>query len=102
MRITVFAPARLTATPRINQIGKLVNGTRGTWVGGPTPSFRYQWYSCSNAPRTSCTPIKGATSIKLPVTSKISGKYTFLRVFMYQAGYERARIDSNAIKISTK
>jgi hypothetical protein len=25
-----------------------------------------------------------------------------LRVFMYQAGYERARTDSNAIKISAK
>jgi len=102
VRITVFAPARLTATPRINQIGKIVYGTRGTWVGGPTPTYKYQWYSCSNAPRTSCTPIKGATSTILPVTSKIAGKYAFLRVFMYQAGYERARTDSNVIKISAK
>ncbi len=102
VRITVFAPARLTATPRINQIGKIVYATRGTWVGGPTPSFKYQWFSCSNAPRTSCTPIKGATSTKLTVTSKIAGRYAFLRVFMYQYGSELARRDSNVIKISAK
>ncbi|MCX5978918.1 MAG: S8 family peptidase [Chloroflexi bacterium] len=102
VRITVFAPARATAQPRINQIGNIVSGTRGTWVGGPTPSFKYQWYICSAAPRTSCAAIKGATSTKLTVTSKIAGKYAFLRVFMYQAGYERARTDSNVIKLSAK
>ena len=102
VRITVFAPARATVQPRINQIGKIVSGTRGAWVGGPTPSFKYQWYVCSAAPRTSCAPIKGATSTKLTVTSKIAGKYAFLRVFMYQAGYERARTDSNVIKLSAK
>ena len=102
IRITVFAPARVTVTPRINQVGTLVYGKSGTWVGSPTPSFKYQWYICSAAPRTSCTAIKGATSVNLTVTSKIAGKYAFLRVFMYQAGYERSRIDSNAIKISAK
>jgi hypothetical protein len=102
IRITVFAPARVTVAPRISQIGKIVSGTRGTWVGSPTPSFKYQWYSCSSAPRTSCTPISGATSVNLTVTNSIAGKYAFLRVFMYQAGYERARTDSNAIKISAK
>jgi hypothetical protein len=102
VRITVFAPARATLAPRINQVGTLVYGKSGTWVGSPTPSFKYQWYSCSNAPRTSCTPISGATSVNLKVTSKIAGKYAFLRVFMYQAGYERARTDSNVIKLSAK
>jgi len=102
IRITVFAPARATLAPRINQVGTLVYGKSGRWVGSPTPSFKYQWYSCSNAPRTSCTPISGATSVNLKVTSKIAGKYAFLRVFMYQAGYERARTDSNVIKLSAK
>jgi serine protease len=102
VRITVFAPARPTLAPRINQVGTLVYGKSGTWVGSPTPSFKYQWYSCSSAPRTSCTPISGATSVNLKVTSKIAGKYAFLRVFMYQAGYERARTDSNVIKLSAK
>ena len=46
--------------------------------------------------------IKGATSTKLAVSSTIAGKYAFLRVFMYQAGYERARTDSNLIKLSAK
>jgi hypothetical protein len=102
VRITVFAPARATLAPRISQIGKIVSGTRGTWVGSPAPSFKYQWYICSAAPRTSCTAIKGANSTKLTVTSNIAGKYAFLRVFMYQAGYERARTDSNSIKLSAK
>jgi hypothetical protein len=98
----VFAPARATLAPRINQIGTLVYGKSGTWVGSPVPSFKYQWYICSAAPRTSCTAIKGANSTKLTVTSNIAGKYAFLRVFMYQAGYERARTDSNVIKLSAK
>jgi hypothetical protein len=102
IRITVFAPARVTVVPRINQAGNLVYGTRGTWVGSPTPSYKYQWYSCTTAQRTKCSAISGATSVNLTVTSNIAGKYAFLRVFMYQAGYERARTDSNAIKISAK
>jgi serine protease len=102
IRITVFAPARATLAPRINQIGKIVSGKGGTWVGSPAPSFKYQWYICSAAPRTSCTAIKGANLTNLAVTSNIAGKYAFLRVFMYQAGYERARTDSNVIKLSAK
>jgi hypothetical protein len=92
----------VTVAPRINQVGTIVYGTRGTWVGSPTQSFKYQWYSCSSASRTRCAPIKGATSAKLSVTKKIVGKYAFLRVFMYQAGYERARTDSNFINIYSK
>ena len=102
VRITVFAPARVTVAPRVNQVGTIVYGTHGTWVGGPRQSFKYQWYSCSSASRTRCAPIKGATSVKLSVTNKIVGKYAFLRVFMYQAGYERARTDSNSINIYSK
>ena len=100
--ITVYAPARLTATPRISQIGTVAYGTRGSWVGSPTPSFRYRWYSCSTAQRTNCTAITGATSARLAVTSKNSGRFVFLRVYMYQAGYERARTDSNVIQLALK
>ena len=100
--VTVFAPARATVAPRISQVGKIVYGTRGTWVGSPTPSFKYQWYSCTTAQRTKCSAISGATSVNLTVSSKIVGKFAFLRVYMHQYGYERARTDSNAIKISAK
>ena len=100
--ITVFAPARVTVGPRIRQVGKIAYGTRGTWVGSPTPSYRYQWFSCTTAQRTKCTAISGATSVNLTVTSRIAGKYAFLRVTMYQYGYERARTDSNVIKLSAK
>jgi hypothetical protein len=100
--VTVFAPARATVSPRIRQVGKIVYGTRGTWVGSPTPSFKYQWYSCTTAKRTKCSAVSGATSVNLKVSSKIVGKYAFLRVFMYQAGYELVRTDSNVIKLSAK
>ena len=100
--VTVFAPARATVTPRIRQVGKIVYGTRGTWVGSPTPSYKYQWYSCTTAQRTKCAAISGATSVNLKVTSKIAGKYAFLRVYMYQYGIELARRDSNVIKILAK
>ena len=100
--VTVFAPAPATAAPRISQVGKIVYGKRGTWVGSPTPSFKYQWYSCTTAQRTKCSAISGATSVNLTVSSKIVGKFAFLRVYMHQYGYERARIDSNVIKLSAK
>ena len=102
VRITVFAPARATVTPRIRQVGKVVYGTRGTWVGSPTPSYKYQWFSCTTAQRTRCSAISGATSVNLSVTSKIAGKYAFLRVTMFQYGSERGRRDSNVIRIYAK
>ena len=98
--VTVFAPARATVSPRIRQVGKIVYGTRGTWAGSPTPSYKYQWYSCTTAQHTRCSAISGARSVNLAVTSKIAGKYAFLRVYMYQYGIELARRDSNVIKIS--
>jgi len=100
--VTVFAPARATVTPRIRQVGKVVYGTRGTWVGSPTPSYRYQWFSCATAQRTKCSAVSGATSLNLTVTSRTAGKYAFLRVTMFQYGSERARTDSNVIKLSAK
>ena len=102
VRITVFAPARATVTPRIRQVGKVVYGTRGTWVGSPTPSYKYQWFSCTTAQRTRCSVISGATSVNLTVTSRIAGKYAFLRVTMFQYGSERARRDSNVIRLYSK
>jgi serine protease len=100
--VTVFAPARSTVSPRIRQVGKIVYGTRGTWVGSPTPIYKYQWFSCTTAQRTRCSVTSGATSVNLKVSSKIVGKYAFLRVTMYQYGSERGRRDSNVIRISVK
>jgi len=102
IRVTVFAPAHLTVAPRINQVGRIAYGNHGTWVGSPTPTYKYQWYSCTTAQRTNCSAISGATTVNLTVTSKIVGKYAFLRVFMYQYGSEYARRDSNVIKLSAK
>jgi hypothetical protein len=46
--------------------------------------------------------ISGATSVNLTVTSRIAGKYAFLRVTMFQYGSERARRDSNVIRLYSK
>jgi hypothetical protein len=100
--VTVFAPAKIKVAPRISQIGNTVYGRSGTWTGSPTPSFRYQWYSCATSRRTNCTAISGATSSKLTVTKRLSGKYAYLRVYMFQAGRELGRADTNVIRLAVK
>ena len=102
VRITIFTPARLNIAPRILQIGRVVTANSGTWTGTPTPTFHYQWFSCATAERTGCSAIGGATSSSLTVTSALAGRFAFVRVFMYQAGQERARTDSNVIKLSAR
>ena len=102
LRITVFAPAKITQGASIVQIGRVVYGNHGTWVGSPTPSFTYQWFSCTTVRRTICGAIRGATSENLIVTSALAGKYAYLRVGMVQAGYERAWVSSNVIKLSAR
>ena len=101
--ITVFAPAKLKVTPNIKQTGRIVYGNSGTWTGIPTPTFRYQWYSCLVASRKNCTVIPGATAINLDLsTATGGGQYVFLHVFMSQLGSERGQTDSNVIKLSAK
>ena len=102
IRVTVFAPAHLTVAPRINQVGRIAYGNHGTWVGGLAQSFKYQWYRCTSANRTSCVAIRGATATNLTVTSALAGKYAFLRVFLYQAGAERVRTDTNVLRLAAK
>jgi len=102
LRITVFAPAKITQGASVVQIGRVVYGNHGTWAGSPTPSFTYQWFSCTTVRRTICGAIRGATSANLIVTSALAGKYAYLRVGMVQAGYERAWASSNVIKLSAR
>lgn len=100
IQVTVFSAAKLTVAARVNQVGRIVYSLPGTWVGSPTPSFKYQWFSCATANRTRCTPLADTTSDTLNVAPELAGRFAFLRVFMYQAGSERSRTDTNVIKLS--
>jgi len=102
IRITVYAPARLNVAASIKQIGRVAYSTGGTWIGSPSPSVKYQWFTCTVRNSRWCSPIAGETSSSLTVTSDNAGRFAFLRVFMYQAGFERSRTDSNVIKLSAK
>jgi serine protease len=73
----------------------------GTHVAGTIGAAQNSIGISGIAPNV-CSVIRGATSINLTVTSTLAGKHAFLRVFMYQGGQERARTDSNVIKLSAR
>ena len=87
----VIADARATATVKPTAFGTATVGrtltARGTWVGYPTPTLRYQWYVCTRAvtvarstvPST-CKRISGATRSTYKLTSAQRGKYVAVLV----------------------
>jgi hypothetical protein len=82
---------RATATVKPTAFGTATVGrtltARGTWVGYPTPTLRYQWYACTRAvtaarstvPST-CKRITGATRSTYKLTSAQRGKYVAVLV----------------------
>jgi hypothetical protein len=87
----VIADARATATVKPTVAGTATVGrtltTRGTWVGYPTPTLRYQWYVCTRVVPTArttvpstCKRITGATRSTYRVTSAQRGKYVAVLV----------------------
>ncbi len=82
---------RATATVKPTAFGTATVGrtltARGTWVGYPTPTLRYQWYVCTRAvtaarstvPST-CKRITGATRSTYKLTSAQRGKYVAVLV----------------------
>jgi hypothetical protein len=82
---------RATATVKPTAFGTATVGrtltARGTWVGYPTPTLRYQWYVCTRAvtaarstvPST-CKRITGATRSTFKLTSAQRGKYVAVLV----------------------
>jgi hypothetical protein len=74
----------VTGTARI---GGSLTAAKGTWSGTPTPSFTYQWYSCTkavSAARTTvpstCKKITGATRSTFKLTTAQRGKYVAVLV----------------------
>jgi hypothetical protein len=82
---------RATATVKPTAFGTATVGrtltARGTWVGYPTPTLRYQWYVCTRAvtaarstvPST-CKRITGATRSTFKLTAAQRGKYVAVLV----------------------
>jgi hypothetical protein len=82
---------RAAATVKPTAFGTATVGrtltARGTWVGYPTPTLRYQWYVCTRAvtvarstvPST-CKRITGATRSTYKLTSAQRGKYVAVLV----------------------
>jgi hypothetical protein len=87
----VIRDARATATVKPTAFGtatvRRTLTARGTWVGYPTPTLRYQWYVCTRAvtvarstvPST-CKRITGATRSTYKLTSTQRGKYVAVLV----------------------
>jgi hypothetical protein len=87
----VIADTRATATVKPTVAGTATVGrtltTRGTWVGYPTPTLRYQWYVCTRVVPTArttvpstCKRITGATRSTYKLTSAQRGKYVAVLV----------------------
>jgi hypothetical protein len=74
-------------------VGKKLTANKGTWTGTPTPTFTYQWYSCSRAitattqsvPAT-CKSISGATATTLTLTAALKGRFIAVGVTGTSAG----------------
>ena len=88
---TVGWPERAlnTSAPTISgnaQVGQTLTANDGTWTGTPTPTFTYQWYTCTakitSATQTvpgTCSEIS-ATENTLELTSTHAGKYMAVEV----------------------
>ena len=82
----------VTADPAIDAdvretVGNPITASAGTWVGSPTPTLTYQWFSCTSrvssvasTTPTGCTSIPGATAITFTPTNTQFGRFLTLRV----------------------
>ena len=105
--ITLYAkwrknPVKAVATTKPTLKGKAVATAKGTnkltankgvWTGDPTPTFTFQWYSCTaqvkkevnSIPKT-CKIIAKATKSTLGVTNALKGKFLAVAVTGKVAG----------------
>ena len=74
-------------------VGLTLTVAKGTWTGYPTPTFVYQWYTCTKAFSTAqptvpsqCSKVSTATQDALALTSAQSGKYIAVLVTGTSAG----------------
>jgi ELWxxDGT repeat protein len=77
--------AQATVVPSIagaTSVGKTLSVNKGTWAGAPTPTFTYQWYTCTSSIKaarstvpSSCRKITGANKATFRITSSQRRKY---------------------------
>ncbi len=70
------------ATDGSPRVGYEVEATPGTWQGSPTPTYSYQWFSCTTQVTAAtkdlgetCQEIFNATNRVLAITPDLVGKY---------------------------
>lgn len=61
------------------QVGQKWIATPGTWVGAESPTFGYQWQSCSSLDLSTCADISGATQLNYTAQTSDIGKYLRLK-----------------------
>jgi hypothetical protein len=82
--------AASTVKPKVTgtaKVGRTLTANKGTWIGSPKPTYKYQWYSCrknvtatrSTVPST-CKKISGATTSTLKLAKAQKGKYLAILV----------------------
>jgi uncharacterized protein YukE len=68
------SPPRRALRPALsglNQDGKVMTTSNGTWKGTPPLTYTYQWLKCI---KLECTPIPGATELSFRLTTDLVGK----------------------------
>ena len=74
-------------------VGSILTAAKGTWIGYPAPTFKYQWYSCQfrfQIPQAvvpaHCAKISAATSTTLTLKAAQRGRYIAVLVTAQSAG----------------
>ena len=88
------------------QINSFLTGSRGTWIGNPTPTFTYQWFSCdtnqgsaSDAMPTGCSAISGATLLNYASVAADNAKYLGVAVIATNSRGTTIRYSATTAKL---
>jgi hypothetical protein len=102
------APAVLTE-PSVTgtaQINRSLTGSRGTWIGNPSPTFTYQWFACDTQQSAAsdelaggCSAINGATSINYVTALSDNAKFLGLAVIAVNSKGTKIRYSATTAKI---
>ena len=93
VRAVAVVKPTVTGTARV---GQTLTANKGTWTGTPTPTFTYQWYSCTRAVASPtqavpgvCKTISGATRATFKLVAAQKGKWVTVLVSGTSAGTTR-------------
>ncbi|MEN9608701.1 MAG: Stenotrophomonas phage, partial [Actinomycetota bacterium] len=92
------APASVFAGQIV--VGRTVTAIDGTWLASPSPTFTYQWYSCTAAvaaaavKNAKCAVIAGATNSNYLVSATDNNKFLVVQVKAVNAANTSAPVSS--------